>query len=204
MSPQGENAMLFLLRFECKLRILKPSWFVASTISSTGCSFFGKRLSCATWPASLIIVYRETGVEISTSAAMSSAISPNFFIFPLQLSNAFRAFFSCFLPLNSFHTLLVRFWFLSICNWNCGSSTFDARWVPTTTHERFTLLLFPITSSLRLLMMTKIQSLVLLLLHHHRQLRSLLFRFNPVSCFFCRYWAFLGSPCDFSTFCCCL
>lgn len=81
IKPQGEKAILFLLRTECKPRILKPKKFVASTISSTGCSFFGKRwLSCATCSASLIIVYKETGAEISTSAAMHKAISFNFFI----------------------------------------------------------------------------------------------------------------------------
>lgn len=82
ISPHGEKAMLFLFKLECRSRILNPKWLVASTMTSTGWSFFGKRLSCATCSASLIIVYKETGVEKSTSTVnVNNAISSNFFIF---------------------------------------------------------------------------------------------------------------------------
>lgn len=132
--------MLFLLSAECKWRILKPKWFVASTISSTGWSFFGKRLSCATCSASMM-VYKETGVEISTSADMNNAISSNFFIF---LSLHYLA------PVRLSLSWSRR---LTICKQKPHSSTFT---LLSRRHKTSFSLLFPITSNQRLLMTTKL------------------------------------------------
>ena len=85
--------MLFLLRFVCRKRILKPKWFVASTINSTGCSFFGKR-SFVVCSASLLILYKETALEVIANDAnvvTSTAISSNFFmvLFSVRYYNFF-------------------------------------------------------------------------------------------------------------------